>query len=105
MAKTDMSWKDYPNWKVGTRLLDIDLDPPRTCVVIRAETSRERPRIGVRYDNNGEVLEASHPSHYREAKGCEVCGAFPYLAETGTCGPCTFGTADWETYTSDARQI
>jgi hypothetical protein len=26
--------------------------------------------------------------------GCEVCGQFPYLSETGMCGPCTFGTAD-----------
>jgi hypothetical protein len=28
------------------------------------------------------------------AKGCEVCGQFPYLSETGMCGPCTHGTAD-----------
>ena len=26
--------------------------------------------------------------------GCEVCGTFPYLSQTGLCGPCTFGTAD-----------
>jgi hypothetical protein len=62
-----MGWKDYPNWKVGTKLVDVDARPRRTCVVTRAETSRERPRIGVRY-SDGEVYEASHPSHYREVK-------------------------------------
>ena len=25
-------------------------------------------------------------------KGCEVCGQFPVISETGMCGPCTFGT-------------
>lgn len=25
---------------------------------------------------------------------CEVCGASPVVAETGMCGPCTFGEAD-----------
>lgn len=29
-----------------------------------------------------------------EFKGCDVCGAFPIVVESGLCGPCTFGTAD-----------
>lgn len=29
-----------------------------------------------------------------ETGGCMICGQYPYLSQSGMCGPCTFGTAD-----------
>ena len=57
---------NYVNWKVGQRLVDIDADPKRFCTLTVEEHSRERPRIGVRYDD-GEEYNATHPAHYRVA--------------------------------------
>lgn len=62
---------DFIDWKVGTLLVDVDVDPHRYCVVVRAEDIKERPRIGVLYDN-GERLECTHPGHYRELIGPDI---------------------------------
>lgn len=54
---------DFVNWGTGTLLVDI-FHPHRRCVVTRSEDIKERPRIGVLYDD-GEKLECTHPNNYR----------------------------------------
>jgi len=55
---------EYDRWSLGDRLVDIDASPSRKCVLTTEESSTERPRIGVRYEN-GEEYRSVHPGHYR----------------------------------------